>query len=1032
MEPRRWEEIQAAFNELVELDGVERRTRIAALGATDPDLRAAVESLLAADAEADDQLAPIEASLGSPVANQLDRVAAALAERYHVERELGRGGMATVYLAQDLKHDRDVAIKVLNPEVATSVGVERFLREIRLAARLQHPHILPLHDSGEAGGFLFYVMPYVTGETLRRRLEREQQLPLDDALSVTREVAEALDYAHRQGVVHRDIKPENILLAEGQAIVADFGIAHAIAAATDGEKLTATGLAVGTPTYMSPEQASGETQLDGRSDVYSLGCVLYEMLAGEPPYTGPSAQAVFAKRLSEPVPHVRTLREVPEAVEEAVTRALARAPADRFGSATQFAEALAQAEVHGTVPRARLRWLIRRAWPAALRNRVLIAVLGGSVAIVAAGAWLWVQQSRARWARTVALPEATHLLEQGKTYGAFRLLRRAEAYVPDDPVVKELLIESTLPVTVRTTPPDARVYVRDFCDDSNAWEFLGSAPLAGVRLPKGTLVWKVSREGFQTQEVLRFTPVRTFQFSLQPVASAPTDMVPIAGGRFELFSTRPVELDDYWIDKYEVTNRQFKEFLGRGGYEKREYWTEPFVKDGRAVSWDEARQMFRDRTGRPGPATWELGTYPDGRDDYPVAGVSWYEAAAYCESVGKKVPTVYHWYNAADLGGITDFARFGNFQADGPAKVGHPLRLGINGTYDMAGNVKEWVWNLADPSRRYILGAGWNEPSYYFHDYDAQHPFDRSPTYGVRCVKYRAPIPPKLGDAIPTPSRDYRRETPVREGVFAVYKSLYQYDRTPLEARVDSVDDGLEHWRMERVSFAAAYSNERVPALLFLPKNARPPYQTVAYFPGAGAFRQGWSPSAVDDEGYWFLFLVRSGRAVLLPIYKGSYERNFGPLFELPHVWRDVMIHASKDLGRAIDYLETRPDINVGKLAYLGVSMGAGVGPIMTAVEPRFKASILLGGGLYVWRRPPESDAFNFLPRVSVPTLMINGRHDFYFPFETSQAPMFRLLGAPAAEKRHRVFESGHVPTERQEVMKEILDWLDRYLGPAR
>src|SRR2546427_2072799 len=274
--------------------------------------------------------------------------------------------------------------------------------------------------------------------------------------------------------------------------------------------------------------------------------------------------------------------------------------------------------------------------------------------------------------------------------------------------------------------------------------------------------------------------------------------------------------------KYEVTNRQFKEFLGRGGYEKREYWTEPFVKDGRAVAWDEARQMFRDRTGRPGPATWELGTYPDGRDDYPVAGVSWYEAAAYCESVGKKVPTVYHCYNAAVLGGITDFARFGIFQADGPAKVGHPLRLGINGTYDMAGNVKEWVWNLAARSRRYILGAGWNEPSYYFHDYDAQHPFDRSPTYGVRCVKYRAPIPPKLGDPIPTPSRDYRRETPVRDDVFAVYKSLYQYDRTPLEARVDSVDDAFEHWRGGGVSLAGASSTERARPPRLLPHKARP------------------------------------------------------------------------------------------------------------------------------------------------------------------------------------------------------------------
>src|SRR5438309_10791484 len=240
--------------------------------------------------------------------------------------------MATVYLATDLRHHRQVAIKVLNPELAAALGPERFLREIEMAARLNHPHILALHDSGDADGFLYYVMPYVEGESLRQRLVREKQLPLNDAVEITGAVASALTYAHSHGVVHRDIKPENILLSGDEAVVADFGIARAITIAR-GANLTATGLAVGTPTYMSPEQAAGEAQLDGRSDVYSLGCVLYEMLAGEPPYTGPSAQAVFAKRLSEPVPHVRTLREVPEAVEEAVTKALARAPADRFGSA---------------------------------------------------------------------------------------------------------------------------------------------------------------------------------------------------------------------------------------------------------------------------------------------------------------------------------------------------------------------------------------------------------------------------------------------------------------------------------------------------------------------------------------------------------------------------------------------------------------------------------------------------------------------------------------------------------------------------
>jgi len=267
-------------------------------------------------------------------------VQAALAGGYAIERELGRGGMATVYLAQDLKHGRPVAIKVLAPELAAALGRERFLREIETAARLSHPHILPLHDSGEADGFLYYVMPYVAGESLRDRLNREQQLPIEDAVTIAGEVATALSYAHSRDVVHRDVKPENILLSEGQAIVADFGIAGAIDAAGGG-KLTRTGIVLGTPAYMSPEQGAGERALDGRSDVYSLGCLLYEMLAGEPPFTGPTAQAIIAKRFTDPVPSVRRLREtVPVPMDQAIAKALARAPADRFATPHQFAEAL--------------------------------------------------------------------------------------------------------------------------------------------------------------------------------------------------------------------------------------------------------------------------------------------------------------------------------------------------------------------------------------------------------------------------------------------------------------------------------------------------------------------------------------------------------------------------------------------------------------------------------------------------------------------------------------------------------------------
>ena len=293
---------------------------------------------------------------------ELERLGVALAGRYRLVREIGRGGMATVYRADDLKHDRPVALKVLKPELAASLGAERFLREITLTARLDHPHILPLLDSGEAGGLLYYVMPYVEGESLRERLDREAQLPLDDALRIAREAADALSHAHRHGVVHRDIKPGNILLADGHARVADFGIARAMTAA--GERtLTETGLAVGTPAYMSPEQASGEREIDARSDIYSLGCVLYEMLAGQPPHTGATAGAIFARKALEPVPSLRVVRDtVPLAVERAVTRALARVPADRFGTAGDFAAALAVgADVEKPAPDRVRVWFTRRA-----------------------------------------------------------------------------------------------------------------------------------------------------------------------------------------------------------------------------------------------------------------------------------------------------------------------------------------------------------------------------------------------------------------------------------------------------------------------------------------------------------------------------------------------------------------------------------------------------------------------------------------------------------------------------------------------
>jgi serine/threonine protein kinase/tetratricopeptide (TPR) repeat protein len=326
----------------------------------------------------------------------LDRLQASLADRYRIARQLGRGGMATVFLAHDLKHDRPVALKVLHAELGQVLGPERFLREIRLCARLQHPHILTVLDSGENDGRLWFTMPYVEGETLRGRLLREKQLAVEDALHITREVADALDYAHQHGVIHRDIKPENILLGypprldraaggRDHALVADFGIARAFSSEAD-ERLTETGITLGTPHYMSPEQSVAQREIDQRTDIYSLGCVLYEMLTGEPPYTGPTPQAILAKRLSEPIPHLRTGRDVSLALERSVTRALGRSPADRFSTAAEFAAALQPDRLQdpvvyaGTEPRPGLPKPVAR--PVALGLAALLLGLVGGYAVL--------------------------------------------------------------------------------------------------------------------------------------------------------------------------------------------------------------------------------------------------------------------------------------------------------------------------------------------------------------------------------------------------------------------------------------------------------------------------------------------------------------------------------------------------------------------------------------------------------------------------------------------------------------------------
>ena len=439
---------------------------------------------------------------------------------------------------------------------------------------------------------------------------------------------------------------------------------------------------------------------------------------------------------------------------------------------------------------------------------------------------------------------------------------------------------------------------------------------------------------------------------------------------------------------------------------------------------------FRDKTGRPGPATWESGDYPEGQGDYPVTGVSWYEAAAYAEFVGKSLPTIYHWDHAAGIPLTSAITPLSNFSGQGPSVVGSFQGLGPFGTYDMAGNVKEWCWN-ATGEKRYILGGAWNEPVYMFTDPDAQPPIHRASNYGFRLVKYLSPPPPASTASIAAAFRDYSKEQPVSNAVFAAYSELYKYDKTPLDAKIESADDSSEYWRTEKVSFAAAYGNERLTAYLFLPKNVTPPYQTVIFFPGSGAIHVRSSQDLLISR---LNFIMKSGRAFVHPTYKSTFERGdaLNTDYQAPTVfYRDHVLDWSKDLGKTLDYLETRSEFEQSKIAYCGVSWGAELGPIMMAVEPRLKTGVLIGGGLEFQKTLPEVDPFNFGPRVRQPVLLVDGKYDFFFPKETSQDPFFNNLGTPAKDKRHAVYEAGHVPPN-DILIREVLDWLDRYLGPVK
>jgi DNA-binding winged helix-turn-helix (wHTH) protein/formylglycine-generating enzyme required for sulfatase activity/dienelactone hydrolase len=685
------------------------------------------------------------------------------------------------------------------------------------------------------------------------------------------------------------------------------------------------------------------------------------------------------------------------------------------------------------LPAGRMRWRYGR-W---------LAIFGATIALLAG--W-WIRQwERSRWVRTTATPEIARLIEAGEYPKAAALALQAHAVRPDEVTIQNLWVRATGEVSISSDPVGAEVSYRSYRSDPDAWSRLGQTPISKVRVPQDTYVWRVSKPGFASETFFAEAPgtlpvgdvsIFDVRLKLHTQNQVPPEMVPVGGGwsgmTYPLLGSPDVELEDFLIDRHEVTNEDYQKFVDADGYSRSEFWKQPFVKVGRTIAWDQAMALFHDATGRPGPAIWEAGHFLTGRGRYPVAGVSWYEAEAYAEFVGKSLPTAYHWMLASQADDNTPLIASGsNFRLGGTQAVGGEGTLSGWGTTDMAGNVKEWCLNEASDGKRLILGGGFGEPDYMFNFTDAQSPWDRHSNFGFRCMKHLSPPNLAAQQRIESSTRDFWKEKPVPDAIFKAYKELYAYDKDALNARVEQTEV-TERAKRERVSFDAAYGHERVTAYLFLPRQAQPPWQTVVLFPGAMATLSDTLDLASVENAYDFI--LKSGRAMVVPVYKGMYQRRDGfiPGRNKPAFFRDHAIAWSKDLGRTLDYLETRRDFDTAKMAYLGFSLGGAEAPVLMATEKRFKAAVLLSAGFQLRHDLPEVDGINFDPHVTTPTLVLNGRYDDDFPVELSQRPLFQFMGTPPKDKKLVIYEGGHGVFPRPTAVREVLDWLDKYLGPVR
>jgi eukaryotic-like serine/threonine-protein kinase len=1091
MEKERWREISQIFNIALSKPDMERSDYLKEACGENEDLRGEIEVLLAASLEPDSFIDEPKIAIAAPKAEPRFRAGEKLGS-FQVIELLGEGGMGEVYLAKDLRLNRQVALKILPQNSAVDQHANRrFLREAQAVAALEHPHICTIHEIGEGSGFSFIVMQYVEGETLSARIRRGDLKP-QDTLDIAIQIAHALAEAHEHGIVHRDIKPANIIVSPNNQIkVLDFGLAKRIVFdSSDHESslkslLSQPGMILGTVSYMSPEQIRG-LDLDTRSDLWSLGIVLYEMMFGKTPFPGATSVEKLATVLYEE-PEVQ--ENTPDEMAAIFTRAFQKDPDKRYQTAAEiisdlkhlkqemdFAEQLhihvtsgpGEVEMdqkltqflsdHPTVqiesPTFTGRLSRRYTWKTVVFYSFLALIL-------LTGGYFWFKSYRIERANE-NLKKVEDLARAEKNFEAYDLAMQVDAVLPENEELAKLWPAISDTLTVHSEPAGARVFLRRFQKDANGKfpqrELVGQTPIDQLRIPRGNYIMQLEKDGYTPFErtisgtLPRIggsfieTPPLKIETRLVEADKTPARMVYVPAGEYALVNwsrstEAKVDLSDFFIDKYEVTNAEFKEFIAAGGYWKKEYWRYPVKKDGREVPIDDALKEFRDTTGLPGPRSWTNQTFPDGKANYPVTDITWYEASAYAEFRGKKLPTVFQWEKAARDGTFDPrynampwgFIRQGETTDDranmrGTGTVGvesNEFGMSPFGAYNMAGNVYEWNLNQS-PEGFITSGGAWNDLSYSFGDYGEYPGMYYSNRIGFRCVLNSADLAGNQGAGMLSPAEapDYK---PSSDADFRIWQKFYEYDKKSLNAKVtDTVE--TPDWQRERITFNGE-GGETAIGYLYLPKNYKRPLQVIHYVPPGDVVRG--LRSLTDSVEMFVTPLIKSGRAVFAVVLEGYTERPFAANYALPDQstieFRKQMVNWITDLRLGVDYVETRSDLDKNKIAFLGISNGANLGLVLTAVETRYKTLLFESAGLEkdFRTRIAETSPINFASQVRTQKLFINGRYDETFPYNTDVKPLEKLLRKPS---KMVTYDGGHIPTI--EYFAPMANgWLDETLG---